>query len=63
MIRSCGIDFGTSNSTLGVADAQGARLLALEGDAVTLPSAVFWAEDGPPLMGRAGIAAYLEGGP
>ncbi len=60
-MKSCGIDFGTSNSTLGVADADGARLLALEGAEVTLPSAVFWAEDGPPLMGRAGIAAYLEG--
>lgn len=61
VMASCGIDFGTSNSTLGLATAEGARLVALEGAEVTLPSAVFWAEDGPPLMGRAGIAAYLEG--
>ena len=60
-MASCGIDFGTSNSTLGLAGPHGARLVALEGGEVTLPSAVFWAEDGPPLMGRAGIAAYLEG--
>lgn len=60
-MRACGLDFGTSNSTLGVADGTLARLLPLEGAEATLPSAVFWAEDGPPLMGRAGIAAYLEG--
>ncbi|WP_151719551.1 Hsp70 family protein [Gemmobacter serpentinus] len=60
-MASCGIDFGTSNSTLGMADADGARLLPLEENEATLPSAVFWAEDGPPLMGRAGINAYLEG--
>ena len=59
---SCGIDFGTSNSTLALADASGARLVALEGNHVTLPSAVFWdAEGAPPLFGRAAIAAYVEG--
>lgn len=59
---SCGIDFGTSNSTLGIADATGARLIAVEGEAVTLPSAVFWETDGtPPRFGRAAITAYLDG--
>ncbi|MBA3908795.1 MAG: heat-shock protein [Rhodobacter sp.] len=59
---ACGIDFGTSNSTVGLADASGARLLALEGGSPILPSAVFWrTEDAPPLFGRAAIAAYLEG--
>ena len=59
---ACGVDFGTSNSTVGLADAKGARLVALEGDAPTLPSAVFWQTEGaPPLFGRAAIAAYLEG--
>lgn len=60
-MRSCGLDFGTSNSTLGIVEGGRARLLPLEGEAATLPSAVFWAEDGPPLFGRAAIAAYLEG--
>lgn len=60
-MQSCGIDFGTSNSTLGVVEGGQPRLLPLEGGAATLPSAVFWAEDGPPLFGRAGIEAYLEG--
>ena len=55
---ACGLDFGTSNSTLGVAG----RLVPLEGDSVTLPSAVFWDADGaPPRFGRAALAAYLEG--
>lgn len=57
-----GLDFGTSNSTVGLADATGARLLPLEGEEVTLPSAVFFHSDGPgPDFGRAAIAAYLEG--
>ncbi len=57
-----GIDFGTSNSTIGLADARGARLIALEEDQVTMPSAVFFHADGvPPVFGRAAITAYLEG--
>lgn len=59
---ACGIDFGTSNSTVGLADSTGARLLALEDGSPTLPSAVFWQTEGAaPLFGRAAIAAYLEG--
>ncbi len=62
MTTSCGIDFGTSNSTVGVAGASGARLIALEGDHVTLPSAVFWESDGSaPLFGRAAIDEYVRG--
>ena len=57
-----GLDFGTSNSTVGLADAGGARLIALEGDQVTLPSAVFFHADGlAPDFGRAALSAYLEG--
>ena len=60
--RSCGIDFGTSNSTVAIADAGTARLLPLEGDHQTLPSAVFWESDGTaPEFGRAAIAAYVRG--
>ena len=60
--RSCGIDFGTSNSTVAIADASGARLLPLEGEHRTLPSAVFWESDGAaPEFGRAAIAAYVRG--
>ncbi|RGP39081.1 Hsp70 family protein [Pseudotabrizicola alkalilacus] len=60
--RVCGVDFGTSNSTVSVPAGNGARLIALEGDSVTLPSAVFWDADGaPPQFGRAAMAAYVEG--
>ncbi|MDR7125961.1 Hsp70 family protein [Pseudotabrizicola sp. 4114] len=60
--RVCGVDFGTSNSTVSVPAGNGARLIALEGDSVTLPSAVFWdAEGAPPQFGRAAMAAYVEG--
>ncbi len=58
---TCGIDFGTSNSTVAIADGAGARLIPVEGDHLTIPSAVFWETDGPPLFGRDGIAAYVEG--
>lgn len=58
----CGVDFGTSNSTVSVPQGTGARLITLEGDQPTLPTAVFWDEDGaPPKFGRAAIAAYVEG--
>lgn len=60
--RVCGVDFGTSNSTVSIPAGNGARLIALEGDQSTLPSAVFWDTDGaPPQFGRAAIAAYVEG--
>ncbi|MEO6299522.1 MAG: Hsp70 family protein, partial [Paracoccaceae bacterium] len=58
----CGVDFGTSNSTVSLADGVRSWLLPLEGDEVTLPSAVFWEVDGgPPEFGRAAIAAYMRG--
>jgi hypothetical chaperone protein len=58
----CGLDFGTSNSTLGLADGNAARLAPLEGEAVTLPSALFFdAETDDPVFGRAAIATYIEG--
>jgi hypothetical chaperone protein len=60
--QSCGIDFGTSNSTIAIADTTGARLIALEDGAQILPSAVFWESDGAaPEFGRAAIAAYVRG--
>jgi hypothetical chaperone protein len=62
MTLYCGIDFGTSNSTVSIADADKAWLIALEEGAVTLPSAVFWdADGGAPEYGRAAMAAYLRG--
>lgn len=60
-----GIDFGTSNSAVAWArdaDRTRAHLLALEGDATTLPTAIFYnAEDHSTHFGRDAIALYLAG--
>jgi hypothetical chaperone protein len=58
-----GIDFGTSNSAMAWASPQGkAQLIALEGDALAMPTAVFYnAEEGSTHFGREAVAHYLEG--
>ncbi|MDP3896899.1 MAG: Hsp70 family protein, partial [Mesorhizobium sp.] len=54
-----GIDFGTSNSTVGIAEDGRARLVALEGEHVTMPSAVFFNfEDDRTYFGRRAIEDY-----
>ena len=56
-----GIDFGTSNSTVGVIRDGRARLVALEGGQPTLPSAVFFNfEDGYTYFGRRAISDYTD---
>jgi hypothetical chaperone protein len=58
-----GIDFGTSNSAMAWATPHGtAQLIPLEGDALAMPTAVFYnAEEGSTHFGREAIAHYLEG--
>ena len=58
-----GIDFGTSNSAISWAPPQGsAQLIPLEGDALAMPTAVFYnAEEGSTHFGREAITHYLEG--
>ncbi len=62
-VGTLGIDFGTSNSAMAWATPQGtARLMALEGEALAMPTAVFYnAEDGTTHFGRDAIGHYLEG--
>ncbi len=60
-MTACGLDFGTSNTTLGFIGADGPQLAALEGQADTLPSAIFFPWSGEPLVGRAAMAAYVGG--
>lgn len=60
-MAACGLDFGTSNTTLGLLSAQGPRLAPLEGAADTLPSAIFYPRQGAPEVGRAAMAAYVGG--
>ncbi|GAB3434776.1 Hsp70 family protein [Massilia solisilvae] len=62
MAKACGVDFGTSNSTVGWARPGLPSLLALEDGKPTLPSAVFFnADDNEVRYGRAALADYLEG--
>jgi hypothetical chaperone protein len=62
MTNACGVDFGTSNSTVGWSHSGKPRLLELEGGKVTLPSVVFFnAEDDAVSFGRAALADYLAG--
>ncbi len=66
----CAIDFGTSNSSIGVPVADGSmRLIELEPGFVTMPTAVFYFADAaaggsgaaPRIFGRAALAAYVDG--
>ncbi|MCL2657412.1 MAG: Hsp70 family protein [Betaproteobacteria bacterium] len=60
--RACGIDFGTSNSTVGWLRPENPVLLLLEEGRPTLPSAVFFnADEDSVSFGRAALAEYLEG--
>ncbi len=60
--RACGIDFGTSNSTVGWLRPGESTLLALEEGKPTLPSAVFFnADEDSTAFGRAALAEYLDG--
>ncbi|KQQ54893.1 heat-shock protein [Pseudomonas sp. Leaf127] len=60
--RACGIDFGTSNSTVGWLRPGMESLIALEDDKITLPSVVFFnLEERRPAYGRMALHEYLEG--
>lgn len=58
-----GLDFGTSNTTLGASHGGVPTLVRLEGDEVTIPSAVFFSPRSELLIGRAAIEAYVHGLP
>src|SRR5437762_10814137 len=59
----CGLDFGTSNTTLGTLDGHAPRLVALEAGQTTIPTATFYEVDGAVLIGRRAIEAYVDGAP
>lgn len=62
MANACGVDFGTSNSTVGWVRPGQPTLLPLEDGKATLPSVVFFnADDEQVRYGRAALADYLEG--
>jgi hypothetical chaperone protein len=62
-MSACGLDFGTSNTTLGVPCGNAPCLVRLEGEEVTIPSAIFFEPGTEPTIGRAGIQAYVNGQP
>src|SRR5262245_3997955 len=60
-MNACGLDFGTSNSAIGVVGDGGPVLAPVEGEATLIPSAVFldYETRGRILFGAAAIAAYM----
>jgi hypothetical chaperone protein len=58
---ACGLDFGTSNSAIGVARDAAVALAPLEGGNTLIPSAVFFDDEtkGRVLFGSDAIAAYV----
>ena len=62
-MAACGLDFGTSNTTLGHRAAEGPRLVPLEGRHLTIPSAIFFEPNRAAVIGRAATEAYVEGTP
>lgn len=60
--RACGVDFGTSNSTIGCLRPGAPVLLPLEDGRPTLPSAVFFnADEDSVSFGRAAMTEYMDG--
>ena len=57
----CGLDFGTSNTTLGTTEGHAPVLAALETGHTTIPSAIFYSADGAVLIGRKAVEAYVDG--
>src|SRR4029450_3878895 len=57
---ACGLDFGTSNSAIGIARGDAVALAPLEDDKTLMPSAVFFDyEAHRPRFGSDAIAAYV----
>src|ERR1700719_1407876 len=63
LMSICGLDFGTSNTTLGTIVGGEPVLTALEAGQTTIPSSIFYEVDGAVLIGRRAIEAYVEGAP
>lgn len=58
----CGLDFGTSNSTVGLWSGNGPRLVQIEEGGVAIPSAIFFGfGNGAPTFGRRAVSDYVRG--
>jgi hypothetical chaperone protein len=64
MAFACGIDFGTSNSSLAVCDADGPRLLPVQAGATSVPTAVFFSfDDHSTTFGNEALERYFARDP
>ena len=61
-MAACGLDFGTSNSALGVVTQQGPRLIPIDEDRDLIPTAIFFDLDNweHPRFGQAAIHAAIS---
>lgn len=59
----CGIDFGTSNSSIAVASTtQKPQMIAVEDEHITIPSAIFYENNkSQPVFGRLALQKYMSG--
>jgi hypothetical chaperone protein len=62
-MSSCGLDFGTSNTTFGRTVERAPALIPLEREKTAIPSAIFFERDGRVTIGHAAIGAYVDGIP
>ena len=62
-MSACGLDFGTSNTTLGVMGGGVPSLVALDQAQGTIPSAIFYEPNGAAMIGRKAIESYVDGLP
>lgn len=59
---SCGIDFGTTNTSAALADGIAEpRLVPVENDNITIPTALFFADSGKIYFGREAMHRYITG--
>ncbi|MBN2307389.1 MAG: Hsp70 family protein, partial [Candidatus Hydrogenedentes bacterium] len=59
----CGLDFGTTNSSVALSDGERVRVLALDAandHPSSLPSLVYISRDGEQIVGRAAANAFIE---
>jgi hypothetical chaperone protein len=60
MTFACGIDFGTSNSSVGVCDADGPQLLPIQRGATSVPTALFFSfDDNSTTFGHEALDRYF----
>ena len=58
---SCGIDFGTSNSTCAVYNGKSILPVPMENSKEVIPSALFFSHEGHVYFGREAINLYIDG--